>query len=376
MKKFALYVHIPFCRHKCDYCNFVSFTDTSYVDEYFSSIKKEISMYKEKYPDASLYSIYFGGGTPSLVQADKIVDLLAFIKSTFKCPARIETTIECNPGTVDFDKLLAYKSAGFNRLSIGGQSCNDKLLKMIGRIHTFKDIKTTIRDAKKVGFDNINVDMMIGLPCQTMKDVKKMAKFLTKNHIQHVSAYSLILENGTKLNERISVGDLNMPDEDDVVQMYDVVRSILEKKGIMRYEVSNFSLPDNKCKHNIYYWTLGEYIGVGVAAHSYVDKTRWANSSELLPYLASIKSNILPIVEKEKLSIEQRKEEMLMLRLRLVKGVHIDKFNRDFHCNILLDKAKDIEFLVKNNYISIKNGYLKLNPNAFYVLNSIVGKLI
>lgn len=376
MKKMSLYVHIPYCKHKCDYCDFVSVVDTSHMKEYFEALNKEIIAYSKKYSDAKLVTVYFGGGTPSVAPVDYLVETLDNIKDCFKCQSGMEVSIEVNPGTVDYDRFYALREGGFNRLSIGGQSANDKILKEIGRIHTFQDLKQTIKEAKYAGFDNINVDMMVGLPGQTIKDVTRMAKFLTRKEVKHVSAYSLILENGTTLSNRVALGDLTLPDEDTVVKMYDVTRKILEKKGIMRYEVSNFARDGYKCKHNTQYWTLGEYIGVGVSAHSYVDFTRWSNTREIMPYITSLSSGVLPIVDKEKLSKAQRKEEMLMLRLRLTKGLHIQKFNSDFGCNLLVDKKDEIKFLVDNGFVKIENGYLRLGSNAFYVLNSIISRLV
>lgn len=376
MRKIGLYVHIPFCRSKCDYCNFVSICDLTKMPEYIRCLKKEITMYKKKLGnDVQLYSVYIGGGTPSIVPDEMMMDLINHITKTFG-KGRYEFSIECNPGTVTLDKLLSYKKAGINRISIGGQTCNDKLLKLIGRKQTNKDLINAVRLVKEAGFDNINVDMLIGLPKQKIKDIKKMLKFVISNELHHVSAYSLIVEGGTPIDEHIKMGLLQTPPDEYVVKMYDFVVEYLKKHNINRYEVSNFAQEGYECKHNLNYWKLGEYIGVGVSAHSYTDGTRQANVSDISKYISSINNNQLPIATKEYLTTREMKEEYIMLMLRTKDGINLKEYKRLFFTDLEKDKANEIHFLLSNGFIKIDNKHLKVSENSFYVLNSIVAKLI
>ena len=376
MRKIGLYVHIPFCKSKCDYCNFVSFCDVSKMPEYLNCLKKEISMYKSKLGnDVQLYSVYIGGGTPSVVPENMMIDLINHITKTFG-KGRYEFTVECNPGTVDLSKLVAYKRTGVNRISIGGQSCNDKLLNLIGRKQTYKDLINAVKLVKEAGFDNINVDMLIGLPKQKLIDVKKMLKFVTSNDLHHVSAYSLIVEGGTPLDDKIKMGILKVLPDDEVVEMYDYVVAYLKKYGLNRYEVSNFAQDGYECKHNMNYWKLGEYLGVGVSAHSYMNGTRQANVSDIKKYIDSINNNQLPVISKEYLTTREMKEEYIMLMLRTKDGINLKDYKKLFFTDLEKDKSSEINFLLSNGFIKIENHHLKVSDNSFYVLNSIVAKLI
>ena len=218
--------------------------------------------------------------------------------------------------------------------------------------------------------------MILALPHQKMSDIKKMAKFLIKKKIQHISAYSLILEPTTPLFRQVKNKQITLPTEDESVEMYNYVFDFLKKKGYNRYEVSNFSLPDYESKHNLNYWQMGEYLAFGLAGHSFLNNTRFANTEKLEEYIDSIEQGKLPIVSKEKINANQRKDETIMLALRTSEGLNLKEFDNAFHCNLLTDKKKEIEFLTNHNFISVKRGYLRVNDNAFYVLNSIIAKLV
>ncbi len=379
MNTLALYFHIPFCNErKCDYCSFISFCNKKdRMDEYVDALIKEIKMRGAKEgKEYKISSIFFGGGTPSVLSDGQMTKIMIAIKQNFRLLPNAEITIEANPESITESKLREYLLVGVNRLSIGVQSLNDKLLAAIGRRHTSKQAKEALSLAKKIGFKNINVDMMIGLPEQTLSDVKKTVKYLIKERVNHVSAYSLILEPGTVLQEKVRVGVIKLPSEDETVEMYNLVLDMLSHAGIKRYEVSNFAMLDYECKHNQNYWRLGEYLAFGVGGHSYMKDTRFANTDDFDKYLQSIENNTLPIVSVEKLSFNERREETIMLALRTREGLNLEEFDNRFGGHFLRDKKKEIEFLSNRGFISLRNGYLKVSENAYYVLNSIILKLV
>lgn len=379
MNTLSLYFHIPFCHNKkCEYCSFVSYC--SKEDEqsiYVDALMKEIRLRGEEIGKSyKISSIYFGGGTPSMLNEGVFTNLMIQIKKYFRLLSNCEITIEVNPDSVTEAKLREYLLSGINRLSIGVQTLNDDILKVIGRQHNAKQAKNVVVLAKKVGFKNISLDMMIGLPFQTLNDVKKMIKFVTKSKVQHVSCYSLILEDGTPLANKVRAGALTPPSDDDTVEMYNLCLHSFEKAGLKRYEVSNFSLEDYESKHNMTYWTMGEYLAFGVAGHSYMNDTRFANTKDFDKYIESISSDTLPIVSVEKLSLRKRKEEAIMLGLRTKDGIDIEAFDYKFGGHLLRDKKNEIDFLHLHGFITFRKGRLCVSDNAFYVLNSIILKLI
>lgn len=378
MKKLSIYIHIPFCTHKCSYCNFVSFCNANdKKDDYIKSLCNEICLRGKEYGKYyDITSVYIGGGSPSSLKEGHIAKIMGELKNNFRLLPNAEISIELNPETITEKKLLEYKLIGINRLSIGGQTMNPNILKLLGRKHTIDDTKNAIKLAQKIGFENINVDMMLALPSQKLKDVKKMASFLVKKHIKHISPYSLILEPSTPLYKMVLNKKVSLPSEDEAVEMYNYVFKFLTKKGFIRYEVSNFSLPDYESKHNLNYWQMGEYLAFGLAGHSYINNSRIANTENLDDYIKEISKNNIPVVSTEKITLNMRKEETIMLALRTKEGLNLREFDEKYSCHMMRDKKKEIEFLTIHNFISVKNGYLRVNDNAFYVLNSIITKLV
>lgn len=376
MKDLSLYIHVPFCLSKCSYCSFVSFTDLSLRKKYLQAFKKEISLYRKNYSAHKIRTIFIGGGTPSCLNEGEVGGILQAVRQNFAVDKNAEITIECNPNSVTKQKLEEYKKAGINRISIGAQSTNNKTLKLIGRTHTFKQLNTALNLAKEVGIENINVDILLGLPKQKLSHIKHTLRYLIKKDVPHISAYSLILEEGTKIFEDIKNKKLLLPPEDKVVKMYTYVQKFLEKRDILRYEVSNFSKPGFECKHNLAYWTMKEYLGLGVAAHSFVNLIRWSNTENLQEYLRDLSKDKLPVINIEKLDNTNLQNENIMLALRTREGLNIKDFNKSYNCNFLKDKQKEIEFLISKNFIIINDSRLVVNPNSFYILNSIIQKLI
>ncbi|MCQ2749006.1 MAG: radical SAM family heme chaperone HemW [Clostridia bacterium] len=253
-KEIGLYVHIPFCKSKCSYCDFCSFAGRdNKIDDYLVALKKEMELYKKVTEDCAIKTVFIGGGTPTYLDNDKLVDLIKTIKENFNVKKDAEFTVECNPGTLEHEKLVALKKAGVNRLSIGLQSANDKTLKTIGRIHTFDEFKKNLEDARNVGFDNINADLMFSLPNETLDDIKNTIDEVLKLNLEHISAYSLIIEEGTKMCEMAESGEYRFPDEDEDREIYYYVCDKLAEAGYHQYEISNFAKPGYESKHNTIY---------------------------------------------------------------------------------------------------------------------------
>ena len=299
MKEIGVYIHIPFCRQKCYYCDFCSLVSNEDIyKQYINCLLSEIENYKIKLINLPhewheekliVKTIYIGGGTPSIINDEYIVDIIRKIKEKFTVDENAEITIEVNPGTITEKKLHSYYDAGINRISIGLQTTNDKLLKVIGRIHNFNEFENAYKLAKSVGFSNINVDLMIGLPTQTIVDVEQSLNQIINKNPKHISVYSLILEENTILEKKIRSGELVLPNENDERAMYWKVKNILEKNGYSQYEISNFSLKGYESKHNTDCWNQKEYLGFGLAAHSYYNNIRFSNLCNLDDYLGNIK---------------------------------------------------------------------------------------
>lgn len=353
MKELGLYIHIPFCKQKCYYCDFCSYPDKlSLQNQYINSITKEIESIENK-DNYIIKTIYIGGGTPSIINPYLIEKLLNKIKGEFCVLDESEITIEVNPGTITEEKLNIYKKSGINRLSIGLQSTNDNLLKEIGRIHNYKDFESTFELARMIGFSNINVDLMIGLPNQCLDDVIKSLEKLIAKSPEHISVYSLIVEEGTPIDKLINLGKLNLPDEDLERSMYKFVKEILEKNGYNQYEISNFAKKSYESKHNMDCWNQNEYIGLGAAAHSYLNSTRYSNTNNIEEYIKNIEMDNYQknITIHENQTKEDMMREYMIIGLRKIEGISIKKFKQKFNENPLnvfkqeINKMQDLKLL-------------------------------
>lgn len=373
MKKLGIYIHIPFCKRKCAYCDFVSFSNKqNLVKEYVETLKKEINKCELDREEYLVETIYFGGGTPSYIESKHIIDILEVIKSKFKVLKDAEITIEVNPGTVTEEKLNDYYKSGINRLSIGLQSVDDKLLKTIGRIHSFSDFLETYRIAKEAGFTNINVDLMIGLPTQNLSDVKIAIEKTVKLSPNHISVYSLIIEEGTPIEEKINKKELFLPSEVLERKMYWTVKEELEKNGYIHYEISNFAKPGYESKHNLACWNQEEYIGVGLAAHSYINNTRYSNTEDIEKYIENIrcdKGNYKTIHEMQ--SREDKMKEYMLLALRKIEGVRISEFKKMFVDNPIYLYREELNKLVTQELIEIEDDNIKLTNKGIDLANLV-----
>ncbi len=364
-----IYIHIPFCDSKCLYCNFVSGIYDEYLKkQYFKKINEEIKFNANI--DYHITSIYIGGGTPSSVDSKYILEILKNIFELYYVDKNAEITIETNPASLTSDKLLDYKRGKINRLSIGVQSLNNKCLKVIGRKHTKKMALKAITLAQKYGFHNINTDVLIGIPKQNFFVLKSTIKRLVKAKVTHISAYMLINEPNTPLTNMIESQKVKVVDEDKCVKYYNKIVMFLKKRDFKRYEVSNFAKNNYECKHNIGYWQCENYLGFGVSSHSYLLGERYYNTSNIKEYLQSDF-----VYNKNKLSVNEKIEEFIMLGLRTKYGINIEKLKK-LGYDVLSRKKQEIVMLVKNGFIKISNGCLVVCEDKFGVLNQIILKLL
>lgn len=366
MEELGIYIHIPFCKQKCFYCDFCSFANKNEMQgKYVETVINEIKniTHKEKY---TVTTIYLGGGTPSILNPNYIKNILQEIKSSFEILDDAEITIEINPGTVNEEKLKRYKEYGINRLSIGLQSANDKILKNIGRIHDYKQFEETFFYARKCGFKNINVDLMIGLPTQAIEDVKQTLEKIIQKNPEHISVYSLIIEEGTIIEKLINENKLQLPDEETERIMYWTVVNELKENGYNQYEISNFSKKTYESKHNTNCWKQKQYIGLGTSAHSYLNKKRYSNTNNIEEYIKNIQENNISknITIHEEQTEESTMNEYMLLGLRMIQGININEFKQKFKIDPTIKYKEILEKLQKENLIQITETSIKLTKQG------------
>ena len=368
--KIGIYVHIPFCKKKCDYCDFISYCGKDdLIEKYVDSVKKEIEHVKIK---SEITTIYIGGGTPSYIDSKFIVQILEKIKEK-NVAQDAEITIEVNPGTVTQEKLQDYIDCGINRISIGLQTTSDELLKQIGRIHNYEQFLETYKMAKKVGFKNINVDLMLGLPNQRIIDLKESLENVLKLAPKHISVYSLIVEDGTPIANKIENGKLKLPDDELERNMYWYVKNTLELNGYKHYEISNFAKKGYESKHNMNCWNQMEYVGIGTAAHSYRDITRYSNTEDIKEYIKNVqkgefeKNRIIHEIQKE----EDSKKEFMLLGLRKIDGLKISEFKNKFGDNPIYLYRNELKKLSDEKLIIIQDDNIRLSNKGIDLANLV-----
>ena len=368
--QFALYIHIPFCVSKCSYCDFCSFVPKlEQVTTYISALKQEIESAKEKTKGRQVSSIYIGGGTPSTLPAGAIEEIMACVRKNFDLVENCSITIEANPNSFDSEKAKEYARAGCNRLSLGLQSDNDKILKVLNRAHNFNDCVNAVQFALNNNINDINVDIMLGVPQQTKRDLEITLQKVIDLPITHISAYGLICEPNTPLTRAIEQHKLSLPSDDEAVEMYGYTVDFLAKHGFKRYEISNFAKEGYRSVHNMNYWKRGEYLGLGLAAHSFYNGTHWHNTEDFTKYLQN-PTNCREDIEHE--TIQTAKEEMIMLALRTTDGLDIGKYNNTFSCDFLQEYKSAINKLLENDLIQIKNGVVTIKN--LYISNAIIAE--
>lgn len=374
VKETAIYVHIPFCDHKCIYCDFYSIITSDNISAYKDVLLKEIDYYSDLYSENRfITSIYFGGGTPSLMEPGYLQEIISYIKKKFSVCEFPEITMETNPGTVNKNKLKQFHEAGINRISIGIQSFNQDELKFLTRIHDKETAIQTVYDAKDAGFNNISVDLIFNLPGQTKEIWKNNLTTALSLPINHISAYSLILEKGTILNKMVLDGKVKIQDDDYDADLYEFAIDYIESNGFHQYEVSNFAKPSFECLHNNAYWRYKDYLSFGTSAHSFVDGKRWWNYSSLKMYIASIESSRFAQANHEFITPEQSINEYILLALRSF-GIDthdlIDRFGADW-----INKNRNYcQVLKENNLITYSDNFIKLTKKGYALCDEIIAK--
>lgn len=404
--KLEIYIHIPFCVKKCDYCDFLSApSDSGTMESYVKALVKEIEFSREKMKDYLIDTVFIGGGTPSILAGSFIERILEALRKNSKISENAEITIECNPGTIDESKLQSYKRAGINRISFGLQSANDKELKSIGRIHTYAQFLESYHMARECGFDNINIDLMSALPGQSEKSYEETLEKIIKLNPEHISAYSLIVEEGTEMYQRVksakAKGKTILPDEEEERKMYYRTKELLAKAGYERYEISNYAKKGYECRHNIGYWERRDYLGFGIGAASLYQEERYNNVSDIQEYMdrllnsdiSNISSNLssggresevkpeFGIVEsveenQQKLSVEEQMEEFMFLGLRMTRGVSVKTFEEAFGKKYEVVYGKTLDKLVEQELLEQEGDYIRLTERGNDISNYVMSEFM
>lgn len=370
----GVYVHIPFCIKKCYYCDFISYPNKLGVqEEYIKKLIEEIEENNKILKNNQITTIYIGGGTPSAINPELIKKVLDKICEVAEIEDRgkIEITIEVNPGTTTKNNLQLYKNCGINRLSIGLQSTNNKLLNQIGRIHKYEDFLNTYCWAVEAGFSNINVDLMLGLPNQTLNNIKESLEKITQLNPKpkHISVYSLIIEEGTEIEKKIEKGELKLPEEYEERNQYKYTKNYLELNDYKHYEISNFSQQGYEAKHNMNCWKQKQYVGFGLSAHSYINGCRYSNTCNLEEYLNK-KSQDIKIIHENQI-LEDMQKEYMLLGLRKIDGVSVSKFKEKFGENPIYLFRNELQKLVEEGLIVIDLDIIKLTNKGLDFANLV-----
>ena len=374
-KNLEIYIHIPFCKRKCSYCDFLSFACSEDVQKrYMDALKKEIAAKSIHYKSYVVTSVFFGGGTPSIVKPMWVKELMELLQISFTMSKTAEITMEMNPGTVTEESLGIYKEAGINRLSMGLQSANDKELVLLGRIHSFEEFLSAYTSARSVGFFNINVDIMSALPGQSVESyTETLEKVLSLcPPPEHISAYSLIVEEGTPFFDAYEKGELFLPSEEEERLMYEKTEEILRRYGYYRYEISNYAKAGYECRHNIGYWVRDNYVGFGLGAASMVDNQRFSGETDMDKYLEN------PLAERQMdvLSLAEQMEEFMFLGLRLIKGISEEDFRAVFHTSIDEVYGNVIKKHCREGLLKREGGRIFLSSKGLDVSNYVMADFI
>ena len=373
MQKAGLYIHIPFCKVKCGYCDFYSITkNEDQIPLFTDCLLKEIDMYKNYVEEWSFDTIFFGGGTPSLLPAKYLEQILQKLHDTFDTSKVKEISLEANPGEAPYEHLKDIKSLGINRISMGFQSFDDKILKLLGRLHKSEDCFNTFKNVRKAGFDNINTDMIFNIPGLSIDNWKKDLTRLLELDPEHISAYSLTVEPSTKLFNLVKRKELLMPIESIDIEQFLLTNKILSEHGYSHYEISNYAKINKESKHNLHYWNLSPYLSFGPSSHSYDLEKRWGNVRSLEKYIESISNNKLPVENNEKLSHNDHYNEIILNGLRLKNGINLSSLNK-YSDLVNLDYLNTIHKKLDCLYVSDNN--IKLIDNGFLFVDEITKDL-
>ena len=386
-KEFGLYIHIPFCRQKCFYCDFPSFAGREKkIDRYLQALEQEFALLRQRLYQKdnardterkfAPITIYIGGGTPTALNAHQLAKLLEIVQKYVAVAKAEEFTVEMNPGTVDREKLLLLQQAGVNRLSVGVQSFDDNCLKKIGRIHTAQEAVDTIELAYNLGFDNISLDLIYGLPQQDKEILTKSVERALTLPVQHISIYGLQLEEGTAFHRMEALGKLQLPADELVETMHDYIVKKLPEAGYQRYEISNYALPGYESKHNLSYWQDVNYLGLGSGAHSYWQGTRYENTSSIDDYISVLEAGRLPASVEEQVDRQAHMEEFCFLGLRTAAGIDKNLFQQKFGVDLFTVYGRTIEKLVAQDLLQHTAKGIALTPLGMKYGNQVFAEFL
>ena len=371
-QEISLYIHIPFCVRKCLYCDFPSFSGMDGMfEDYVRRLCREMGEAAPAFHGIGVKSVFFGGGTPSILPPALMGRIMDKIMSAYDVNSDAEISMEANPGTLDAAKLREYKSMYFNRLSMGLQAWQDRLLERLGRIHRVGEFEDNFLQARDSGFKNINVDLMFSLPGQTLDDWQETLEKVIRLDPEHISAYSLIIEEGTPFFDMYEKGQITETDENTDRRMYYLAKEMLSDKGFRQYEISNFAKEGFECRHNITYWRTEEYRGFGLGAHSYVDGTRFHNSADMKEYMAGGGR-----LDMEKLTPEEMQEEFMFMGLRMNEGISKEEFLKRFKTDITSVYGQEIVELISEGLLTENKGRISLTDRGVDVSNQVFEKFI
>ncbi len=371
----GLYLHIPFCEHKCIYCDFYSIENLQPMEKFGKLLQREIQLYHQYSNRQEFDTIFFGGGTPSLLSPSTMGEILQTLHTTFRVTQDAEITIEANPGTVDKHKLTEYRKLGINRLSFGVQSFHQDDLQFLTRIHTAEEARRAVADAQEAGFDNINVDLIFSLPKQTLKRWEENLRQAVALNTQHISAYSLIVEQNTPLARMVQSKQVNVLSPEIDAQLFETTMEYLPAHGFEQYEVSNYAKAGLHSRHNLNYWTHGNYLGFGPSAHSFFSGRRWWNIANLRTYSEKLTADELPVAGEETLTDEQLIDETVMLGLRS-RGIDLVQFKKRFGIDLTEGNGFPVEDLLSEKLAVVDNMVLRLTSKGFLLCDEISRRLL
>ena len=372
----ALYIHTPFCVRKCTYCGFYSTSYTAHsADEYLLSLEREAAGLGRTLSDRLFSTVYFGGGTPAVFSLRQLDVLLSLVSRFFRIEAGAERTVEANPNCVSMEKLALLRDRGITRLSLGVQSLSDPVLSFLGRTHTATQAVETFRLARNSGFDAIGIDLIYGVPGQTDGQWHDTLNRVVSLGPEHVSAYNLSLDEGSLLKAEVEAGRVRMPDDDTVVSQYEAARSLLRGAGYEQYEISNFCLPGQACRHNSHYWQRGEYLGLGPGAWSFIQGRRYRNIPDIREYCLRISRGLMTSVDEERPDDNQAANETVMLALRTTTGLNLEQYTRDYGARRTRELLERADSLRHAGLIELVRGRLRLSDRAFSIANEVLVRL-
>ncbi len=368
----GLYIHVPFCEQKCGYCDFYSITTLELMDRYVEALLTEIRLRAPQFESMTFHTIFFGGGTPSLLSEKQLERIWEALHRHFRILETGEFTLEANPGTVTAAKLKMLKTLGINRISFGAQSFNEAELRFLGRIHDAATIRSSVALARQAGFTNINLDLMTAFPGITPASFQHSLEAAVALQPEHISCYTLIFEPGTVFYKRMEAGELHPLTEDEEVAYYQQAEQFLRAHGYEQYEISNFARGSHyRCQHNLIYWHHHPYLGLGPSAHSFLPPRRWGNVRSVLQYVQQLQHETLPVAFEETLTTEQLMAEFIFLHLRLKEGVPLNTFQQRFGEALPRRYASTIERLQQEGMVTIRDGHLQLTPRGWYVADAV-----